>query len=110
MSQGLQDIRLATDVFHRARIIKCIRRQEYTPDEDDIILEFVKQEGRKFARLGNLLKRTRGSVRNRYDMLVQTGNSKDGVPYTVDDAAIIMTEVFANNKNVLSDRKVKKQV
>ena len=110
LSQGLQDIRLATDVFHRARIIKCIRRQEYTPDEDDIILEFVKQEGRKFARLGNLLKRTRGSVRNRYDMLVQTGNSKDGVPYTVDDAAIIMTEVFANNKNVLSDRKVKKEV
>merc|ERR1719193_130225 len=83
LSQGMQDIRLATDVYHRARIIKCFKRGDYTIEEDDIILKFVKAEGRKFAKLGKMLKRSRGSVTARYDLLVQRDNIKDGSPYTV---------------------------
>jgi len=109
LSQGLQDIRLATDVYHRARIIKCFKRGDYTAEEDDIILKFVKSEGRKFAKLGKVLKRSRGSVTARYDLLVQIDNIKDGSPYTVDDAKVIITEVFANNKNILVDGKMKKE-
>jgi len=106
LSQGLPDVRLATDVFHRCRILKCFTRRSFTSEEDETILEFVKTNGRKFAQLGKLLTRSRGSVRNRYELLALTDNSKGGTSYTLEDDRIILTELFAANRNILSDGRI----
>ena len=56
LSQGLPDTRLATEVFQRARILLSSRKGNFTPEEDQIILDFVEKEGKKWAALTKLLK------------------------------------------------------
>jgi hypothetical protein len=101
LSQGLQDARLATEVFQRARILLSTRKRNFTPEEDKIILDFVEKEGKKWAALTKLLKIAgRNSAQNRYNVL--TNNYKTG-PYTAEEDKIILSEMFIVNKFGRSD-------
>ena len=101
LAQGLPDTRLATEVFQRARILLTTRKGDFTPEEDKIILDFVEKEGKKWAALTKLLKTAgKNSAKQRYNVL--TNNYKIGA-YTAEEDKIILGEVFAANKFVLSD-------
>ena len=108
LSQGLPDVRLATEVFQRARIILCAKKGPFTTKDDRIILNFVEKEGKDWAKLSRQLGRTSSkTVRVRYELLTDE-NSKRGT-YTVDDDEMILTEVFAVNKNILEDGKIRSE-
>ena len=110
LSQGLTSARLATEVFHRAMNLKCLKTGEFSKGEDQIILDFVQREGRKFAKLGKLLRRRSNSVLVRHQYLVNLGlNSKGGARYNVGEDKLIITELFAVDKNILKDQKIKKE-
>jgi len=101
LAQGLPDTRLATEVFHRARKLLSTRKRSFSPEEDKIILDFVEKEGKKWAALTKLLKISgKNSAKYRYDVL--TNNYKKG-PYTFEEHKILLSEVFAVNKSVLTD-------
>merc|ERR1712179_169921 len=109
LSQELPDIRLATDVFHRAWLLNCVKKGFFSADEDRIILDSVEAEGRKFVKLARQLGRSRNSVRARYDLLVQVDNCKDGTKYTLDDDKIIFDGLFSANNNILNDEPLSKE-
>jgi len=110
LSQGLTSARLATEVFHRALNLKCLKTGKFSAEEDQIILDFVQREGRKFAKLGKLLRRRSNSVSVRHHYLDTRGlNSKDGTRFTLEEDKLIITEVFAVAKNFLHDQKIKKK-
>jgi len=109
LSQKLPDIRLATDVFHRAWLLNCVKKGFFSAEEDMIILDSVKAEGRKFVKLARQLGRSRNSVRARYDLLVQEDNCKNGTKYTFDDDKIILDGLFAANANILNEEPLSKE-
>jgi len=81
LSVGLPDIRLATDVLQRARMLVCKRvlasrkKGKFTPEEDEIIFQFVMDNGRLWVDLSNNLGRDALSVRNRYEIfLIESPN------------------------------------
>merc|ERR1719318_1011259 len=97
LSQGLPDIRLATIVFHRARVLLCARKGEFTTEEDKAILDFVEEQGMKWPALAKQLRRTSTrSVKDRYDVLTK---NYQGGSYTLGDDKTIITEVFAVDRN-----------
>ena len=104
LSQGLADIRLATLVFHRARVLLCARRGEFTTEEDKVILDFVEEEGRKGSALAKQLGRTTAaSVKYRYGALT---NDYEGGSYTLSEDKIFLSEVFAverDGKNITAE-------
>jgi len=108
LSQGLSKVRLATDVFHRAKLLKCLKTGEFSSEEDKIILDFVGEEGRAWPELSRILMRLESSVCLRYSRLVSQDNTKHGA-YTVDEDEEILTDVFALNKNILGEGKISKQ-
>ena len=107
LAQGLPDIRLATEVIHRARIVLCARKGEFTAEENKIILQFVEAEGKKWSKLAVLLARTQaGVIKRRHETL--TGDSKEvNVGYTVEEDKIVLTEVFSVNRSILKNGQIK---
>jgi len=102
LAQGLPDIRLATEVIQRARIILCARKGKFTAEEDTTILQFVEKEGKKWPELARLLARTdTEAVKRRYEVL--TGGNTVSGHYTMKEDKIILREVFAVNRNILED-------
>jgi len=102
LAQGLPDIRLATEVIQRARIILCARKGKFTAEEDTTILQFVEKEGKKWSELARLMARTEPNVvKRRYEVL--TGGNTVSGHYTMKEDKIILREVFAVNRNILED-------
>merc|ERR1719318_2276516 len=103
LTQGLPDIRLATQVFQRARVLLCATKGEFTAEEDKVIIDFVEEEGRKWSALAKQLGRTNSAtVKARYEAL--TNEYKSG-SYTLSDDKTILTEVFAvdrDGKNIVA--------
>ena len=103
LAQGLPDIRLATELIHRAKVILCARKGEFTAEENKL----VEAEGKKWSKLANLLARTQpGVIKKRYETM--TGDIKSvSVGFTFEEDKIILTEVFSVNKSVLKNGKIK---
>ena len=103
LSQELSEVRLATDVYQRARTILCANKGVFTMEEDKIVLE-GRKEGKSWSALAKQLRRTsQNTVQDRYNVLI--GDYKHG-PFTVMEDELILREVFAVNKNILVDRKI----
>jgi len=104
LSQGLPNVRLATEVFHRAKILLYASKGSFTAEEDKIIEEFVETEGTKWGNLTKLLGRTsHQSVKHRYKLLQTRELNKKRGHFTVDEVKIIMSEVFSLHENVLEE-------
>jgi len=104
LCQGLPNVRLAIEVFHRAKMLLCASKGDFTPEEDKIIAEFVETEGAKWAKLAKLLGRTSYQpVKYRYALLQTKEQNKKRRYFTVDEVKMIMTEVFRLHENVLDD-------
>jgi len=104
LSQGLPNVRLATEVFHRAKILLCASKGSFTAEEDKIIAEFVETEGAKWGKLTKLLGRTsHQSVKYRYKLLQSRELNKKHGHFTVEEVKFIMSEVFSLHENVLEE-------
>jgi len=104
LSQGLPNVRLATEVFHRAKILLCASKGSFTAEEDKIIAEFVEAEGAKWGKLTKLLGRTsHQSVKYRYKLLRSREQNKKHGHFTVEEVKFIMSEVFSLHENVLEE-------
>ena len=71
LSQGLEVVRLPCDVAHRARLLYLsTRNEEFTEEEETIILSFMETEGaatrHPFAALSTQLGRTRECIAKYY--------------------------------------------
>jgi len=102
LAQGLPDIRLATEVIHRARIILCARKGKFNSDEDRTIIQFVEEKGKKWLELARLLARTQPTALSRRYEVLTGGNTLRG-PYTMEEDKIILREVFTVNRDILED-------
>lgn len=104
LAQGLPRHRLATEVFHRARLLRCRNSfREFSPTEDKTILKFVETEGGKWDELARLLRRSCGAtVMNRHKVLIE-GKKRKG-EYTLEESLVILTEVVKANNNILENR------
>jgi len=105
LSQGLRNVRLATDVFQRSKLLKCLKAGKFSADEDKALLNFVGEKGRKWDELSKLMGRRIDSLFSRYDLLVSSDKIKQGA-FTLEEDKEILTEVFAVNKNILSYGKI----
>jgi len=105
LSQGLQHVRLAADVYQRARSILLATKGPFTEEEDAIILKGRKEEKSWSALAKQLGRNHHTSVINRYNKLIGDSNYKLG-PFTVAEDELILREVFAVNKNILVDRNI----
>jgi len=104
LSQGLTNIRLATEVYQRARTVRCARKGDFTKEEDEAILKFVEKEGEQWTKLAIMLRRSNyKTVSVRYDILIN--NYKHG-DYTAKEDELILREVFAVDSDILVDGKI----
>eukprot|EP00092_Neocalanus_flemingeri_P017344 GFUD01018759.1.p1 GENE.GFUD01018759.1~~GFUD01018759.1.p1 ORF type:complete len:433 (+),score=126.12 GFUD01018759.1:88-1386(+) len=110
LAQGLADVRLATDVYQRARVLICAKKGPFSPEEDQIILDFIEKEGKNWARLSTLLGRTHrsGGLKNRYEFLNYKTGRQSGY-FTAREDETILIEVFEVNKNILEDGNIAKK-
>ena len=102
LSQGLTNIRLATEVYQRARTVRCGKKGGFTKEEDEAILQFVEKEGEQWTRLAIMLERT-NRVRRRYEILIN--DYKNGEFAAMEDE-LILREVFAVDSDILIDGKI----
>jgi len=105
LSQGLPNARLATEVFHRAKILLCAKKGFFSPEEDQIITQFVEKEGRKWAALAKRLERSARAVKERYEVMTNEYEVKDS-QFTAGEDEIIICEVFNANKNILMEKNI----
>jgi len=104
LSQGLPNARLATEVFNRAKILLCARKGDFSPEEDQTIIQSVEKEGNKWAALAKRLERSPVVVKKRYEVL--SHEYRKG-RFTLEEDEFILTEVFKANKNILMDKTIK---
>jgi len=100
LAQGLNKVRLATDVFHRARVLLCVKTGYLTHEEDKQILEFVLKEGLKWSKLGKQMGRAPDVLKKRFDLLMSTETINHG-SYSLEEDKTILKEVFSLHKNIL---------
>ena len=107
LSQGLEVVRLPCDVAHRARLLYLFtRNEEFTEEEDKIILTFMETEGadtrHPWAALSTQLGRTRDSIRVYYKSILKHKNKKSGKFTAVEDK-MVMKSVFEADDNALEN-------
>merc|ERR1719318_939131 len=109
LSQGLPRSRLATEVIHRARVLRCSNvGKKFSAEDDAKILAFVEREGKKWSELARQLARTtHSSVQKRYEVL--TGGRDVKGPYTVEEDKLILKEIFRANPDILRNGKLTKK-
>jgi len=105
LSQGLPNARLATEVFQRAKILLCAKKGDFSPEEDQVIIQFVEKEGKKWAALAKRLERSLTTVKRRYEILSPEYEVKGG-RFTAEEDEIILGDVFNANKNILMDKNI----
>ena len=114
LSQDLGNLRLACEVFQRARSLTVRKvRRGFTAEEDKFILEFMTGEGlnlpRPWAELSTKLGKPRNSIYNRYKNIIRYQDKEKERRYDK-DIEIIMNMLFVSNRNVFLDGKVNTSV
>ena len=100
LAQGLDKVRLASNVFHRARLLLCLKTGHLSRAEDVLILRSVLQGGKEWSKLGREMRRTPEILINRFELLSSPDNIKHGA-YTMEEDQKILVEVFRIKENVL---------
>ena len=111
LSQDLGKVRLACEVFLRARQLTIEKVQQgFTAEEDKIILEFMAGEGlnhpRPWAELSNKLGKRRNSIYYRYKNNIMYKQDDEKIRKYDEDNEIIMKMLYKSNSNVFLDGKV----
>jgi len=100
LAQGLGKVRLASNVFHRARLLLCLKTGQLSRAEDVLILQSALQGKKEWSKLGREMRRTPEMLINRFELLSSPDNIKHGA-YTMEEDQKILVEVFRIKENVL---------
>jgi len=99
VSQGMNEDRLAAEVFQRLK--KLLVSGEFSSKEDQILLSFVNKNGRKWTELSKLMGRRSSSLLHRFNNLENKEASVMVGDYNIKYDKIIITEVFRKDRNIL---------
>jgi hypothetical protein len=108
LSQGLTNVRLAAEVFHKAKVLVCARKGEFTKEEDQTILDYVEKEGKQWTSLAKLMGRNKTSIQGRWALLTNSNKKEkeEKMRFTIEKDKVILTEVFAVNEDILKNGKI----
>ena len=106
LSQGLPNIRIPCEVFHRAKSLS-IKTGEFTSEEDQTIEDFVSTHGRKWSQLAKILNRNEHSVLNRYDGQIKQKNTSRRGQFSLEEDLKILQFMFSNCGGEVLERNVK---
>jgi len=109
LSQDLPDIRLATEVQHRAKLLLWSQTGKFTPEEDQMIIDFVEKKGNTWIKLSRLMRRRESVVKLRFELLQSKKENTSG-KFKANENEIILLEIFEiNQKNMLEGGKISKE-
>ena len=103
VAKGLQNERIASEVFKRCRLLCSATTGSFSAEEDEIIMKFMDEEEKDYKypylELSRRLHRTSHSVRDRYiDHLKHQDKEKRG-HYSMEENKVIMEALLDHNKN-----------
>ena len=105
-AQGLQKIRLPSDVFHRAKILLCSVRGELSDEEKQQINAFVAEQPKDWAKLSRTTGRRPENLRNNYNNTLSHSDKKKSGAFTQDESEEVMRQVFDACPTVLTSGEV----
>ena len=99
LSQGMKDIRLPCDVFLTARNLHLSNKDQFTKEEDEMILNYMNNEGLNsktpYADISKKLERSIKSVESRHkDILIHQDKTKLNLRFSNYENEQIMKAVF----------------
>jgi len=113
LSQGLADIRFATDVYQRARVLLSVKTGPFTPVEDELILDFAEENSlnstspwRDWKILAAHLERNIGTVRARFIDLTKPKVELRHGRFSYEEDMLIIKSIFSVNKDVLDNGQI----
>jgi len=99
LSRGLGKVRLATDVFNRAKLLLSRKTGDFSPEEDTQILKFVEVHGHSnLTVLGNRMGRTRNTLVRRLELLETISSEHSEGFYSLEDDQKILTQVLQRSR------------
>ena len=102
LSQKLSKTRLPSDVFHRAKLLLFKQKQKFSPEEEKIILDHVRN-GRIDRDVGAILGRSNTAVLNHYNNVMKSKGLKAGA-FTISESKLVLEAVFELRPDVLTDK------
>ena len=100
LSQGLDHVRLACDVFHRLRLLS-LNTGEFTEKEDKIIEEFVAEHGNKWSQLARILWRDERTVRYRHEDFLQHQDKTKTGKFSIEEDREILEYVLRHHPDII---------
>ena len=99
LSRGLGKVRLATDVFNRAKLLLSRKTGDFSPEEDSQILKFVEIHGHSnWTVLGNQMGRNRNTLVRRLELLETISMKHREGFYSLEDDQKILTQVLQRSR------------
>ena len=100
LSQGLDHVRLACDVFHRLRLLS-LNTGEFTKREDKIIEEFVAEHGNKWSQLARILWRSENALQDRYKETLQHKDKTKTGKFSIEEDRDILEYVLRHHPDII---------
>jgi len=111
LSKNLPDVRLATEVHHRAKLLLWRQNGKFTPEEDQIIIDMVKIGGddEQWKELAQLLRRTYArTLKHRFEILKSKEETLSG-KFEAKEDEIIILKVFEFHPKIMDEGKISKK-
>ena len=109
-SQGMKDIRLPCEVFLYARSLHLSNKEQFTKEEDEIIINFIKNKSSNtpWSDLSKMLDRTSKSVQSRFIDILQHSDKTTNIHqrYSNHENEQILEALFDSFGHNLNDIKI----
>ena len=102
LSQKLSKTRPPSDVFHRAKLLLIKQKEKFSPEEEKIILDHVRN-GSIDKDVGAILGRSNTAVQNHYKNVMKSNGLKAGA-FTISESKLVLEAVFELRPDVLTDK------
>ena len=100
LSQGLDHVRLACEVFQRLRLLS-LNTGDFTEEEDKIIVEFVAEQGKKWSQLARILWRQNNSIQARYKEILQHQDKTKRGKFSAEEDREILKYVLDHHPDII---------
>ena len=100
LSQGLDHVRLACEVFHRQRLLS-LNTGEFTKKEDRRIEKFVAQHGNKWSQLSRILWRAEMSIKCHYEEVLQHKDKTKSGKFSIEEDRDILEYVLRHHPDII---------
>ena len=100
LSQGLDHVRLACNVFHKLRLLS-LKTGEFTKKEDRRIEKFVAQHGNKWSQLSRILWRAEMSIKCYYEEVLQHKDKTKSGKFSIEEERDILEYVLRHHPDII---------